>query len=91
MQTAGQKLHALARVAKFIDQEKLQTVMNAFILSQFSYYPLIWMFHVRNVNIKIKKIHERASRNDFKDTSSKFEDLLMKAASVMFNKEIYSC
>ena len=25
---AGQKLHALARVAKFMDQEKLQTVMN---------------------------------------------------------------
>ena len=38
---AGQKLHALARVAKFMDQEKLQTVMNAFILSQFSYCPVV--------------------------------------------------
>ena len=35
----GQELRALARVAKFMDQEKLQTVMKAFILSKFSYCP----------------------------------------------------
>ena len=54
---AGQKLHALARVAKFMDQEKLKTVMNAFILSQFSYCPVIWMFHDRSMHNKINKIH----------------------------------
>ena len=83
---AGQKLHALARVAKFMDQEKLQTVMNAFILSQFSYCPVIWMFHDRNVNNKINKIHERALRIAFKDTSSNFEELLIKAASVTIHQ-----
>ena len=40
------------------------------------------MFPDRNVNNKVNKIHERALRIAFKDTSSKFEDLLMKAASV---------
>ena len=50
---AGQKLHALARVAKVMDQEKLKTVMNAFILSQFSYCPVIWMFHDRSMHNKI--------------------------------------
>ena len=79
---AGQKLHALARVAKFMDQEKLQTVMNAFILSQFSYFPVVWMFHDRNVN----KIHESALRIAFKDTSSNFEELLTKAASVTIHQ-----
>ena len=83
---AGQKLHALARVTKFMDQEKLQTVMNAFILSQFSYCPVIWMFHDRNVNNKINKIHERALRIAFKDTSSNFEELLIKAASVTIHQ-----
>ena len=83
---AGQKLHALERVAKFMDQEKLQTVMNAFILSQFSYCPVIWMFHDRNVNNKINKIHERASRIAFKDMSSNFEELLIKAASVTIHQ-----
>ena len=37
---------------KILGPRRLQTVMNAFILSQFSYYPLIWMFHDRNVNNK---------------------------------------
>ena len=78
---AGQKLHALARVAKVMDQEKLKTVMNAFILSQFSYCPVIWMFHN-----KINKIHERALRIAFNDMSSKFEDLSMKAASVAIHQ-----
>ena len=83
---AGQKLHALARVAKFMDQEKLQTVMNAFILSQFSNFPVVWMFHDRNVNNKMNKIHESALRIAFKDTSSNFEELLTKAASVTIHQ-----
>ena len=85
----SQKLHALARVAKFMDQEKLQTLMDAFILSQISYCPSIWMFYDRNVNNNTNKIQERELRIAFKDTSSKSDDLLMKAASV--TKEIYSC
>ena len=36
--------------------------MNAFILSQFSYCPLIWMFQSRKLNHRINKIHERALR-----------------------------
>ena len=65
-----------------MDGEKLPTTINAFILSQFNYCPVIWMFHDRNVNNKGNKIHERALRIAFKETSSKFEDLLMKATSV---------
>ena len=33
----GQKIHALARVSKFILQKKLEGIMRAFIISQFSY------------------------------------------------------
>ena len=36
--------------------------MKAFITSQFSYCPLIWMFHSRNLIIKINRIHELALR-----------------------------
>ena len=35
---------------------------------------------------KLNKIHERALRIAFKDMSSKFEDLLMKAASVAIHQ-----
>ena len=38
---ANQKLHALARISKFINNNKLRIVMKAFIESQFAYCPLI--------------------------------------------------
>ena len=47
---AGQKLHALACISNIVDVEKLRVMMNAFVVSQFSYYLLVWMFHDRWVN-----------------------------------------
>ena len=44
----SQKLHALARVSKFLSKKKLRVIMKAFIMSQFSYCPLAWMCHRRN-------------------------------------------
>ena len=38
---ASQKLHALARVAPFMEANKLRVLIKAFIESQFSYCPLI--------------------------------------------------
>ena len=55
----SQKLHALARVSKFISKKKLKVVMKAFIMLQFSYCPLVWMCHRGTLNIKINKLHER--------------------------------
>ena len=37
----GQKLHALERIANYMDISKKRSIMNAFTLSQFSYCPLI--------------------------------------------------
>ena len=56
--------------------------MNTFVVSQFSYYPIVWLFHDRSDNMKIKKIHERALRIAYKDRSSNFEELLTKANTV---------
>ena len=55
---ASQKLHALARMSHYMDLNKHRNLMKAFITSQFSYYPLIWMFHSRSLNNKISRIHE---------------------------------
>ena len=43
----GQKLNALARVSHYINFEQRRMIMKAFITSQFSYCPLVWMFHSR--------------------------------------------
>ena len=79
---ANQKLHALARVAKYLDNNKLRILMKTFIDSQFNYCPLIWMFHSRQLNNKINKIHERALRIAYKDSTLSFEQLLTLDKSV---------
>ena len=72
---AGIKLHALARISKFMNKEKLQ-ILKAFIESQFGYCPLIWMFHSRTLNNKINKLHERSLRLVYNDQMSSFLELL---------------
>ena len=59
---ASQKLHALARIVNFMDLGKRKSLMKAFITSQFNYCPLIWMFHSRELNNRINRMHERALR-----------------------------
>ena len=75
---ASQKLHALARISKFMCEDKLRMLMKAFIESQFGYCPLTWMFHSRTLNNRINKLHERALRLVYKDTQLTFEELLHK-------------
>ena len=59
---ANRKLSALTRVAKFVPFKKRLILFKAFIESQFKYCPLVWMFHGRQINDKINKLHERAIR-----------------------------
>ena len=61
---------------------KLKIIMKAFILCQFNYCPLVWMFHSREINNRINNIHERALRLAYKDYQSSFETLLRKDGSV---------
>ena len=53
-----------------------RVIMKAFIMSQFSYCPLVWMCHSRTLNNKINKLHERALRLVYDDRQSTFEELL---------------
>ena len=71
-----EKLHALARVSKFISKKKLRVIMKTFIMSQFSYCPLVWMCHSRTLNNKINKLHEKVLRLVYDDRQSTFEELL---------------
>ena len=57
-------------------------LMQAFFISQFSYSPLVWMFHSRRINTKINNLHYRALRMVYLDETSSFEELLRKDGSV---------
>ena len=61
-----------------MDLPKRKVLMKAFITSQFSYCPLIWMLHSRTLNNRINNIHERALRLTYKDNQSSFKPLLEK-------------
>ena len=79
---AGNKLFALARISGYMDSNKIRILMRAFVISQFQYCPLVWMFHSRHLNNKINRIHERALRIAYKDYESSFNTLLGKDDSV---------
>jgi DNA polymerase III epsilon subunit-like protein len=80
---AGAKVTALARMFMIMTMEQKKTIMNAFIESQFSHCPLVWMFcPSRKLNNRINHIHERGLRIVYNDYSSSFSDLLIKNGSV---------
>ena len=83
---ANQKLHALSRISRYIEQNKLKLLMRAFVTSQFSFCPLVWMFHSRNLNNKINRLHERALRLVYKNENLTFEELLEMDNSVSIHQ-----
>ena len=75
---ASQKLNALARLTSSLKFKQRKLLLNAFITAQFSYAPVVWMFHSRKLNNRINHIHERALRLVYKDYTSSFDELLLK-------------
>ena len=50
--------------------------MKTFVMSQFNYCPLIWMFHNRALNNRINKIYEQALRLVYRNETISFCELL---------------
>ena len=76
LKKGNQKLHALARISKYVNRKQMKLIMETFIKSQFNYCPLLWMFHSRYLNNRINKLHERALRLVYKDDTLDFQELL---------------
>ena len=83
---ASQKLHALAWISKLMGTDRIVLMMDIFVMSQFSYFPLICMFHSRRINNKVNQIHERALWITYKDSHSCFESLLERNNSVSLHQ-----
>ena len=85
---ARKKLHALARIAKYMAINKRRMLMKAFVSSQFSYCPLIWMFHSRKMEHRINSIHKRALTLVYQDSSDlTLQELLAKDKSVSVHQK----
>ena len=62
--------------------------MKAFITSQFCYCPLTWMFHSRNLNNKINRIHEGALRLVYQNNLSFSEVLYLDNFVTVHQKDL---
>ena len=83
---ASQKLHALARIVNYMDLSRRKCLMKAFVTSEFNYCPLSWIFHSRELNNRINRIHERALRLVYQDNSLSFAEVLEKDNSVTIHQ-----
>ena len=79
---ASTKVTALTRLARLVPLGRKRLLMGAFVESQFSYCPLLWMFCSKAVNDKINSVHRRALQIVYLDYTSSFEDLLKRDGSV---------
>ena len=77
---ASNKLHALARISKFL------ILMKTFVISQFNYCPITWMYCQRKSNNLINKIHKRVLRIAYNDYTSDFDNLLSRDDSVTIHQ-----
>ena len=59
LKKANQKLLALMRVSKYMTQEKLRTLLKSFIESQLNYCPLIWMYRIKELHVRINNFHKK--------------------------------
>ena len=73
---ANQKSRALIRIRNYLSLEKAKILCNAYIMSTFSYCPLIWMFHCKSINQLINRTHLRALRVVHMKYDDTFENLL---------------
>ena len=83
---AANKLNVLKRIAKFLDQDKQGLLMKSFVISQFNYCPLLWMYCQRQSDNLINKIHERALTIAYNDYTSDFKSVLEKDCRVKIHQ-----
>ena len=76
------KSNALTRCDKFMSAEKGRLIFKLFIILQFNYCPLVWMFHTKQINNRINSLHEKMLRVAYQHRNSSFKEILNLDKSV---------
>ena len=85
---ANKEYYALAKVCNYMNINKRRVPMKDFITSQFSYCPLVSMFHSRTMNNRINTLHEKALRLVYTNKPNlSFDDLLKEDKSVKIHQK----
>ena len=75
-QKANNKISAFSRISHYLNEKQSRLLYNSFIMSQFNYCPLIWMFCGKVANSDLNRTHKRALRILLYDYTSTFNELL---------------
>ena len=65
---ANRKVSAFSRVAPYLNDKKGKILYDTFIMSNFNYCPIIWMYHGKTLNNRVDHVQSRSLRilhNDF--------------------------
>ena len=84
---AGRKLSALTRMISYLTFDKKRRLLKTFFESQFKYCLLTWMFHSRELNNRINRLHKRALRLIYNNFTTSFEQLLDKDNSFTIHQQ----
>ena len=57
-QKTNNKVKAFSRVVRYLEPQKASLLYNSFILINFNYCPLIWMFCGKKANYKVNSVHK---------------------------------
>ena len=81
----------MTRISSLMRFEQRNRIVDLFITSHFSYYPLVWMFHSRRLNNRIDHIHGRALKIIYQDYNSSFKELLRKDKTKINKNVLIEC
>ena len=79
MLKAAAQLNALKRLKGHMEFKAKEILVQSFVFSNFNYCPLLWHFSSEKSMKKIEKIHERALRFLYNDSTSSYDDSFSKA------------
>ena len=83
--SAVTQLNALIRLKQFLSVHGKEVLINSFIMSNFNYCPLVWMFtSAQSVN-KIENLQKQALSFLYGDFEASYEDLLLKRGKPTMN------
>ena len=96
---AGRQLNVLQRLKGSLDYASRLSIYKSFIMSNFNYRPVVWMFTSKSSLPKLETIQKRALRFVLDDYASDYYDLLktvdvpgMRIVALRFLAiEVYKC
>ena len=74
---ANNKLYAIIRMRKFLSTSQTKLLVNSYVLSYFTYCPLLWMFCYKKEMSLINRTHKRALRTIYNNFNLELDELLL--------------